>query len=413
MARGSWDASTLTWATATNGDWDVGAVTYTDSVGLGVGCSAASSPTVSGPVGATLAGSFTFSNSAKHTADESVVAAVTLGSNSTPTAAVLGSALLQQSNTASVEPTNTIVDGISIPQSNTASVGSTNTVVDGISIPQSNTASVGSTNTIVDDISVLSDFSVSSQTSQVMTNASNLSQPVDLTSSEDMSIDVSGSLDLNPTATTSVTAGLPALSIVGVNLSTAVDDSATFLSAANILTNASVSVADGMLYVDSVALPVSYSADVESNFLWSKVSPTGGVESEQKFILAVMVEMMRVVIDDVEVEVLNRFLKENVGGHPRGDLGLDRSPPEYFGRIDIRSYLIAAKHYIYARYSQTFVDRVLTPAYANPDIVALYGLEKRQPKDIYGSTVFVQSTVSIPTWSESVDHQNAWIEINK
>ena len=393
MARGSWDASTLTWATATNGDWDVGAVTYTDSVGLGVGCSAASSPTMSAPVGATLAGSFTFSSSAKHTADVSVVAAVTLGSNSTPTAAVLGSALLQQSNTASVEPTNTIVDGISIPQSNTASVGSTNTVVD--------------------DISVLSDFSVSSQTSQVMTNASNLSQSVDLTSSEDMIIDVSGSLDLNPTATTSVTAGLPALSIVGVNLSTAVDDSATFLSAANILTNASVSVADGMLYVDSVALPVSYSADVESNFLWSKVSPTGGVESEQKFILAVMVEMMRVVIDDVEVEVLNRFLKENVGGHPRGDLGLDRSPPEYFGRIDIRSYLIAAKHYIYARYSQTFVDRVLTPAYANPDIVALYGLEKRQPKDIYGSTVFVQSTVSIPTWSESVDHQNAWIEINK
>ena len=393
MARGSWDASTLTWATATNGDWDVGAVTYTDSVGLGVGCSAASSPTVSGPVGATLAGSFTFSNSAKHTADVSVVAAVTLGSNSAPTAIVLCSALLQQSNT--------------------ASVGSTNTIVDGISIPQSNTASVGSTNTIVDDISVLSDFSVSSQTSQVMTNASNLSQSVDLTSSEDMIIDVSGSLDLNPTATTSVTAGLPALSIVGVNLSTAVDDSATFLSAANILTNASVSVADGMLYVDSVALPVSYSADVESNFLWSKVSPTGGVESEQKFILAVMVEMMRVVIDDVEVEVLNRFLKENVGGHPRGDLGLDRSPPEYFGRIDIRSYLIAAKHYIYARYSQTFVDRVLTPAYANPDIVALYGLEKRQPKDIYGSTVFVQSTVSIPTWSESVDHQNAWIEINK
>ena len=393
MARGSWDASTLTWATATNGDWDVGAVTYTDSVGLGVGCSAASSPTMSAPVGATLAGSFTFSSSAKHTADVSVVAAVTLGSNSAPTAIVLCSALLQQSNT--------------------ASVGSTNTIVDGISIPQSNTASVGSTNTVVDDISVLSDFSVSSQTSQVMTNASNLSQSVDLTSSEDMIIDVSGSLDLNPTATTSVTAGLPALSIVGVNLSTAVDDSATFLSAANILTNASVSVADGMLYVDSVALPVSYSADVESNFLWSKVSPTGGVESEQKFILAVMVEMMRVVIDDVEVEVLNRFLKENVGGHPRGDLGLDRSPPEYFGRIDIRSYLIAAKHYIYARYSQTFVDRVLTPAYANPDIVALYGLEKRQPKDIYGSTVFVQSTVSIPTWSESVDHQNAWIEINK
>ena len=413
MARGSWDASTLTWATATNGDWDVGAVTYTDSVGLGVGCSAASSPTVSGPVGATLAGSFTFSNSAKHTADVSVVAAVTLGSNSAPTAIVLCSALLQQSNTASVGSTNTIVDGISIPQSNTASVGSTNTIVDGISIPQSNTASVGSTNTIVDDISVLSDFSVSSQTSQVMTNASNLSQSVDLTSSEDMIIDVSGSLDLNPTATTSVTAGLPALSIVGVNLSTAVDDSATFLSAANILTNASVSVADGMLYVDSVALPVSYSAGVESNFLWSKVSPIGGNEAEQTFIAAVMNELLKIVVDDMEVELLNIFLKEIVTGNLRGDLGQHRDIPAPYGGIDIRSWMVASNHYTYAEFSQTLIDRVISPAYENAALVTLYGLEHRQPKNIYGSTFFNPAGAGAATWGGSETTQNAWIEINK
>ena len=393
MARGSWDASTLTWATATNGDWDVGAVTYTDSVGLGVGCSAASSPTMSAPVGATLAGSFTFSSSAKHTADVSVVAAVTLGSNSAPTAIVLCSALLQQSNT--------------------ASVGSTNTIVDGISIPQSNTASVGSTNTVVDDISVLSDFSVSSQTSQVMTNASNLSQSVDLTSSEDMIIDVSGSLDLNPTATTSVTAGLPALSIVGVNLSTAVDDSATFLSAANILTNASVSVADGMLYVDSVALPVSYSAGVESNFLWSKVSPIGGNEAEQTFIAAVMNELLKIVVDDMEVELLNIFLKEIVTGNLRGDLGQHRDIPAPYGGIDIRSWMVASNHYTYAEFSQTLIDRVISPAYENAALVTLYGLEHRQPKNIYGSTFFNPAGAGAATWGGSETTQNAWIEINK
>ena len=393
MARGSWDASTLTWATATNGDWDVGAVTYTDSVGLGVGCSAASSPTMSAPVGATLAGSFTFSSSAKHTADVSVVAAVTLGSNSAPTAIVLCSALLQQSNT--------------------ASVGSTNTIVDGISIPQSNTASVGSTNTVVDDISVLSDFSVSSQTSQVMTNASNLSQSVDLTSSEDMIIDVSGSLDLNPTATTSVTAGLPALSIVGVNLSTAVDDSATFLSAANILTNASVSVADGMLYVDSVALPVSYSAGVESNFLWSKVSPIGGNEAEQTFIAAVMNELLKIVVDDMEVELLNIFLKEIVTGNLRGDLGQHRDIPAPYGGIDIRSWMEASNHYTYAEFSQTLIDRVISPAYENAALVTLYGLEHRQPKNIYGSTFFNPAGAGAATWGGSETTQNAWIEINK
>jgi hypothetical protein len=372
---------------------------------------------MSAPVGATLAGSFTFSDLAKHTADESVVMQQSLLIHQPQSlrqvmpvdVSLLQSLLIHQPQSLrQVMPVDALLQ-----QSNTTSVDSTNTIVDGISIPQSNTTSVSSTNTIIDGISVLPGFSVLSQTAHVMTNASNLSQSVNLTSSEDMIIDVSGSLDINPSATTSVTAGLVASSTVGVNISTSVDDSVKFLSAANLLTNASISVADGMLYVDSVAFNSAHVFAGESNFLWARLSPTGGNEAEQIFIAAVMNELLKIVVDDMEVELLNIFLKEIVTGNLRGDLGQHRDIPAPYGEIDIRSWMVASGHYTYAEYSQTLVDRVISPAYENAALVTLYGLEHRQPKNIYGSTFFNPAGAGAATWGGSETTQNVWNEVEK
>jgi len=168
-----------------------------------------------------------------------------------------------------------------------------------------------------------------------------------------------------------------------------------------------------MLYVDSVALPVSYSAGVESNFLWAKLSPIGGNEAEQTFIAAVMNELLKIVVDDMEVELLNIFLKEIVTGNLRGDLGQHRDIPAPYGEIDIRSWMVASKHYTYAEYSQTFVDRVLSPAHENAALVTLYGLEHRQPKNIYGSTFFNPAGAGAATWGGSETTQNVWNEVEK